>query len=252
MEIRALRADEIECRVQQVTQKGVRLLLYKDARVDMVILDETFTIFGWKRKHEVINNKEFCTVAIQNPTTKEWIQKQDCGTESNTEKAKGETSDAFKRACFNWGIGRELYTKIFIFIKVDTVKNNQGKFEMGDKYEKFTVSKIETDNKAKKILCLEISNKFGKNIFKWDNGNPPKYEELQKDVEQIVTDEQIKKLFAIATKKKITKKQVDEKILKQFKKPFVEILDIQEYEKVISDLEKIPDEAVKMGYVVKN
>lgn len=239
MEIRALRADEIECRVQQVTQKGVILLLYKDARADMAILDETFSMFGWKRTHEVINNKEFCTVSIQNLETKEWISKQDCGTESNTEKQKGETSDAFKRACFNWGIGRELYTKILIFIKIETIKNNQGKWEMVDKYAKFTVTKINTDNKAKKILHLEISDKFNKKVFEWDNKNPPKYEEFQKDIEQSISDEQIKRLFTIATSKKITKEQIDKKISKEFKKTSVKMLEIFEYDKIIADLEKL-------------
>ena len=180
-EIRALRPDEIECRVQQATAKGVMLLLYKDARCDMAVLDETFTPFGWQRRHSVINNKEFCTVAARLSPGDEWIEKQDCGTESNTEKSKGETSDAFKRACFSWGIGRELYTKIMIFIKVETQKNTKGAFEMVDKYAKFFVTKIETDNKAKKILHLEISDKFNKKVFEWDNKNPPKHEDLDED-----------------------------------------------------------------------
>lgn len=175
-EIRALRADEIECRVNQVTASGVMLLLYKDARCDMAVLDETFTHFGWKRSHELINGKEFCTVSVRSDNG-EWISKQDCGTESNTEKAKGESSDAFKRACVNWGIGRELYTKIPIFIKMPTAKTSNGKFEMTNKYTKFFVKSIKTDNKAKKILELELSDAGGKTVFKWDNKNPPVYED---------------------------------------------------------------------------
>ncbi len=104
MKIRTLRADEIECRAAMVKENGVSLLLYKDARCDMRILDEMFTPFGWQRHHETINGKEFCTVSVKSETG-EWIEKQDCGTESNTEKEKGQSSDAFKRACFNWGIG---------------------------------------------------------------------------------------------------------------------------------------------------
>ncbi|WP_228370420.1 hypothetical protein [Gottschalkia acidurici] len=48
MNIRTLRADEIECRVQTVKQNGCSLLLFKDARCDMKILDETFGIMGCK------------------------------------------------------------------------------------------------------------------------------------------------------------------------------------------------------------
>lgn len=238
MEFRSLRADEIECRVQQTTARGVMLLLYKDARVDASVLDETVGVFGWQRRHEVINGKEFCSVSVKNPDNGEWVSKQDCGTESSTEKAKGESSDAFKRACFSWGIGRELYTKILIFIECKTEAKN-GKFVMIDKYAKFTVSNIETDNRAKKILHLEISDKFGKKVFSWDNKNPPRYEELQKNIEQEVSSDQIKYLFTLATERKITKEQVDTKISKQFKKESVKLLSLAEYQTVISDLNKI-------------
>ena len=117
-QIRTLRADEIECRVQQVTEKGCVLLIYKDARVDMRILDETFGVDGWQRTHEVINGNLFCNIEIWSEDKKCWIKKQDVGTESNTEKEKGQASDAFKRACFNLGIGRELYEYPLIQIKL--------------------------------------------------------------------------------------------------------------------------------------
>lgn len=112
---RALTADEIDVRVANVfkTKDGgmaVRLLLYKNARVDQNMLDEAFGPFGWKREHQLIGDRLYCTVSVKNPETGEWVSKQDVGTESNTEKEKGQASDSFKRACFNWGIGRELYT----------------------------------------------------------------------------------------------------------------------------------------------
>lgn len=106
--IRELRADEIEVRVGIVKKNGISLLLYKDARCDMNILDETFGITGWQRKHELINGALFCTVSIKGENG-EWISKQDVGVESYTEAVKGAASDSFKRACFNIGIGRELY-----------------------------------------------------------------------------------------------------------------------------------------------
>ena len=116
---RLLRADEIETRVSTCTDKGITLLLYKDARADMNILDETVGAFGWKREHTRDNAN--CTVSIWDDIKKQWIAKEDTGTESNTEKEKGLASDSFKRACFNWGIGRELYTAPFIYISADKV-----------------------------------------------------------------------------------------------------------------------------------
>ena len=115
-QIRTLLADEIECRVGTINEKGCTLLLYKDARVDMRLLDEFFGPTNWKRSHELINGNLFCTVSIWDNEKKEWVSKQDVGTESNTEKEKGQASDAFKRACFNWGIGRELYSAPFIYM----------------------------------------------------------------------------------------------------------------------------------------
>lgn len=121
-QIRTLLADEIECRVGTINEKGCTLLLYKDARVDMRLLDEFFGPTNWKRSHELINGNLFCTVSIWDNEKKEWVSKQDVGTESNTEKEKGQASDAFKRACFNWGIGRELYSAPFIWIKLEAAE----------------------------------------------------------------------------------------------------------------------------------
>ena len=151
-EIRLLKASEIECRVGQAgTMKNnsaawCSLLLYKDARCDQRILDETFGMFGWQRKHEFINNNLFCSVSIKDESTGEWVSKQDVGVESNTEKEKGQASDAFKRACFNWGIGRELYTspKIFITLKDGEWDNNAGKVKLKAKTT-FVVSEIGYD-----------------------------------------------------------------------------------------------------------
>ena len=116
-EIRTLTANEIECRVGTINSKGCSLLLYKDARVDMRLLDEVFGPMNWKRTHEVIDGNLYCTISVWDESKKEWCSKQDVGTESNTEKEKGQASDSFKRAGFNWGIGRELYTAPFIWIK---------------------------------------------------------------------------------------------------------------------------------------
>ena len=139
MSIRLLNADEIECRVGQCgkTAKGAwcSILLYKDARCDQRILDELFGIFGWQKDYQTINGELYCTVKVKDPDSGEWICKQDVGTESNTEAVKGRASDAFKRASFNLGIGRELYTapKIFINLGEKEVSESAGKLKLSPK-----------------------------------------------------------------------------------------------------------------------
>ena len=117
---RLLKADEIECRVGTINGKGCSLLLYKDARVDMKILDETYGVGNWQRTHEVINDNLFCTIEVWNDRINQWVKKQDVGIESRADgtgnEKKGEASDSFKRAGFNVGIGRELYTSPLIWI----------------------------------------------------------------------------------------------------------------------------------------
>lgn len=111
---RSLRADEVEARISTVSASGLSLLLYKDARCDMRVLDETVGPENWQREHYECKGNLFCRVGIR--CGDEWVWKSDCGAESYTEKEKGEASDSFKRACFNWGLGRELYTAPFIWI----------------------------------------------------------------------------------------------------------------------------------------
>ena len=83
----------------------------------------------------------------------EWIWKSDCGTESNMDKQKGEASDSFKRACFNWGIGRELYTAPFIYIKGNTEKNSKGNFV--PTFKRMEVNEIEyEDGKITQLVIL--------------------------------------------------------------------------------------------------
>lgn len=122
--VRLLKADEIECRVGMIKanankEYGCSLLLYKDARVDMRILDETVGVGMWQRYHHMIGDNLYCSVSIWSQALNMWVMKEDVGVESKTEKEKGQASDAFKRACFNWGIGRELYTAPFIWVKLD-------------------------------------------------------------------------------------------------------------------------------------
>ena len=160
---RLLRADEIECRIAMINEKGLSLLLYKDARTDQNILDEVFTPFGWKRSHQCIDGHLYCNVEIWDDEKQQWIGKQDVGTISYAEKEKGQASDSFKRACFNWGIGRELYTAPFIWIPADKA-NIQRK---GDKcvcYDCFQIEAIEY-NKNREITALMITNSRVGTVF---------------------------------------------------------------------------------------
>jgi hypothetical protein len=166
--IRLLNAGEIECRAATVNEKGISLLLYKDARVDQRILDETFGPFGWKRSHQCIDGNLYCTVEIHDPESGEWIAKQDVGTAGFTEKEKSQASDSFKRACSNWGIGRELYSAPFIWIPADrcsirkkTDRDGREHFYTNDR---FSVAHI-SYNKEREISHLAIVNGNGQTVF---------------------------------------------------------------------------------------
>ncbi len=118
--------DQVEFRVQSITSRGkATILAYKSARADMQRLDESVGALNWKREH--VNDNKNCIVSIWNNDTKQWISKEDTGTESNTEKEKGLASDSFKRACFNWGIGRELYD--YPIIKIDLIGGQNNKWD---------------------------------------------------------------------------------------------------------------------------
>lgn len=172
--MRTLRADEIEVRVGQVgfnknTNKGyATLLLYKTSRTDMQILDEVFGAMNWQKDYKEIKGNLYCGVGVWDDQKNEWIWKWDCGTESNTEKEKGEASDAFKRACVNvsdckgGGIGRELYTAPTIFTEVAVVPDqyHQGKYKLAKPNElrDMYVSHI-TYTRDRKIKELDIAQK---------------------------------------------------------------------------------------------
>lgn len=158
---RTLRADEIDCRIAQVKKdgSGLSLLLYKDARCDQNILDEVVGPFNWKREH--IRDNKNCIVSIWDKEKGQWIGKEDTGTESNTEREKGLASDSFKRACFNWGIGRELYTAPFIWIEKGNFTFKDGKC-----FDRFTVHGIGYTDGV--ITGLEIKNqKMNKIVYRF-------------------------------------------------------------------------------------
>ena len=187
---RTLRADEIDCRIAQVKDNGLSLLLYKDARCDQNILDEVVGPYNWKREHTRDNRN--CVVSIWDGEKQQWISKEDTGTESNTEKEKGLASDSFKRACFNWGIGRELYTAPFIWISAKdcNLKESKGRLTC---FDRFTVKGIGYTDGV--ITGLQIKNQAtGKVCYNWGEINeeapdkPEQPDDEPAEVKPIVQD----------------------------------------------------------------
>lgn len=183
---RTLRADEIDVRVQQVKKSNAgkvfaQLLLYKDARVDMMLLDEQYGTFGWQREHFFKDGKNYCKVSAYDNERKMWVVKEDVGIPSNTEAQKGEASDAFKRACVNFGIGRELYTAPRLVIEL-----NQGEWYEADNGKggktprlsnrtEFFVNAIDYDER-RCIIAIEIVDNNGRSRIKIGTINSPLFQ----------------------------------------------------------------------------
>lgn len=204
--MRKLRADEIECRVNTINAKGCSLLLYKDARVDMRILDETYGVMNWQREHQVIDGNLYCTVSVWDAEKSQWISKQDVGTESYTEKEKGQASDSFKRAGFNWGIGRELYSSPFIWINKNDVEliEKNGKYTT---YDHFTVKDI--GYQGEMICRLEIVNdKKKRTVYTFGKMSVqkymPEYSPHEADKFKPATTQQIEQLNRICEENNIS------------------------------------------------
>ena len=190
MKIRPLKPDEIEVRIAEIraTTNGnmARLLLYKTARTDMDILDETFGPENWQVDYKSIDGKLYCGIGVRIGT--EWIWKWNTGTESNMEAQKGEASDAMKRSGFCWGTGRELYTApdIVLFHPKATIKeNSKGKLAC---YDRFSVREIEyTDGK---ITRLVISNDTtGVEVFAWGRKPTQAAPQAEKTPNEYICDE---------------------------------------------------------------
>lgn len=162
MEFRKLRADEIEARIATVSEKGCQILLYKNARCDMNILDESVGAFNWQRDHKELKGNMYAGISIYDESKGMWVTKWDCGTESYTEAEKGEASDSFKRAGFNWGIGRELYTAPFIWFKADQLRTliQDDKTRKWKCNDSFSVEAVEyTENKISYLKVVDNRSK---------------------------------------------------------------------------------------------
>ena len=190
-QFRLLTASEIECRISTCTKKGVSILLYKDARCDQNILDETVGSMNWQRHHTRDNAN--CIVSIWDSEKKQWIEKEDTGTESYTEKEKGLASDSFKRACFNWGIGRELYTAPFMWVNaadLKTLEEYNGKWTCRDAFEVTAIEYID-----KHICYVKIKNlKTNKEL---EYGTPKTEKQKQTELEsKFISEVKVNALIA--------------------------------------------------------
>ncbi len=187
MKFRKLKANEIDVRVNIVKESGLGLLLYKDARVDQNILDETVGALNWQRDHKELKGNIYCGIGLQNANG-EWVWKWDAGAESNTEAVKGEASDSFKRAGFNWGIGRELYTAPFIWV---------GKGLFKDKYDKFSVRDIGYDEEGNINKLSIYSETLKKVVFEMGKAikTVAKESSLIKKVKTLVAEKDYQSLF---------------------------------------------------------
>lgn len=198
---RTLKANEIDCRVSQIASNWLTLLLYKDARVDMDILDETLGVMNWKKDYQLIDGQLFCTISIWDKDKEQWISKQDVGVESFSQEEKGRASDAQKRSAVCFGIGRELYSAPFILItpsKEMLAKGKDSEFfcknpneedESKRKYDtktRFHVSYIDYDD-DRKIKDLEIR----------DNKGNMRFSQLTKETEKefLKTSQELTKLI---------------------------------------------------------
>lgn len=175
-EIPLLTAHDVELRIAQLQQTSygvyATLLVYKDARCDMRYLDECFGPMNWKRDHQLINGNLFCTVSIYDEAKSQWISRQDVGTESNTEATKGQASDAFKRACFCWGIGRELYDAPIIRFKLADNEVSMGSNGKPKTYAKFQVGTMIYDRDKRCFTEFTVLDQEGNVRFSLTKSQP--------------------------------------------------------------------------------
>lgn len=175
IKFRNLKPEEIDVKIGAITKSGYTLLLYKNARVDMAILDETVGAENWQNKFYEVCGNLYCSVGINVNYDKDeaplWVWKDDCGVESDFgDKEKGQASDARKRAGFAWGIGRALYTNINARIYCETIADGKSYRVVNDddKWRKYYVAKIEYD--GEKIVELTIVDNQGTVWFDLKNG----------------------------------------------------------------------------------
>lgn len=206
MEYEFLNASEISCRVRQISEKGLSLLLYVTSRDGQKRLDEKYGPLGWQDRYEVIDGELYCIISAWDKEKQMWISKEDVGTASYTAKEKGRASDAFKRACVKHGIGRELYTAPFIWISASSCNINTDKDGRLTTKDKFFVNTI-TYSSDGKINELEIVNQDMVIVYKQypsQQIDDVKYKVLKQKLDEAgVSEKEIEDLFHIHTIKEL-------------------------------------------------
>lgn len=189
--IPTLKPEDIEVKVKKIAQSGTQVLLYKTARTDMEYLDKVFGIGNWQCDYQEIKGNLYCTIAIWDEDKKQWIAKKDCGIESREDgegnEKKGEASDAFKRAGFRVGIGRELYTSPFVFIsasKCAVEDNKKGGYKLKDPFTKFAVSDIEYDSNRKVNKLVIVNEKTGEVVYTYGTSSTYKRDSTKNTTKQ--------------------------------------------------------------------
>lgn len=228
---RKLRAEEIDCRVSQIEKNWCTLLLYKDARVDQNILDETVGCMNWQKRY--VRDNANCIVGIWDEEKKQWVEKEDTGTESNTEAEKGLASDSFKRACFNWGIGRELYTapSIFIFPRKDIKYKDKGK-EVDEFYE-YKEGKYTTKTRFNvEIITYDDLGNI-KDLIIRDNKGNERFTQVSKELDQELNKITLKLKKAIEKAEDIDKNFERNKLYEYFGKQVDSQLTYKEKEEAV-------------------
>jgi hypothetical protein len=209
----------------------------------MNILDETVGSLNWKRSHQLINNNLFCEVSIYDKDKKEWVSKQDVGVESFTEKVKGQASDGFKRSCFNWGIGRELYTSPFIWISLNSSETYKYKTSVKlDKKVKFEVSHIKTVDGM--IVELSIKDQNNKQRFNWIKKQP--LDPVKVKALYTLDPAKVKALYTLATKKGLNGADVKKGIKTHYNATSTKDLTLSQFNDTMKRLKKLEDKKAEV------
>ena len=227
MKFRELTASEIEARVSTISDKGCSILLYKNARCDMNVLDETVGEMNWQRDHKEIKGNMYAGIGIWDAEKQMWIWKWDCGTESYTEGEKGEASDSFKRAGFNWGIGRELYTAPFIWMKADQI-NLSEKNGKKTTFDTFKVEDMEYDNG--KISYLKVIDNKTKAVFVSGKSR----ELREENINDLISETEFNLITSLVRKANVN----EENLLKQYRIESFMMLTKVQYTALKAKLEK--------------
>ena len=157
---RTLKAEEIEVRLQSVKNGKANMLLYVNSRAVTKLLDETVGPMNWQTEFYEVNGQTIGKLGIWDSEKQQWIWKSDTGTESNIEAVKGLISDVYKRMLSRWGVV-ELYSSPKIVLDDDGYGNTG-----------YRVSEILYDGE-RNITHLVLVNRFGKEVFRWDDGQRP-------------------------------------------------------------------------------